>query len=375
MSSLSDTSGNPITDPVAAMGANIGTLRNRHIISRLLFILSAALTADLVYSIVAICFFEIWSLKISIPFFFEIFLLILLTREIRDWRLDHLASLFDNRFLLKDRLYSYIWYSRNIGGRTDIREAQASESLSSIDFPHILDQTRIRFPYYLMIVLLISGGLLYMTWNSEYHPPAVTTRIISSTVGTGHPPINPDSGPDRASRGPDSEQGADSIAPLFQGGMENGDVPSSASEALGDPDREKENEDPLTSGDLQQSEGIVSGETSAAAEISGQGHSGTGNIRSGAVAPPEVIKSIIESETVSEPIPPLLKNSSSFAFQELPDATRFLGLIPGQDGPSLASLDRETISNFEEGIDRFPDLYRDHLQTYYWELKKWDKNP
>ena len=38
-------------------------------------------------------------------------------------------------------------------------------------------------------------------------------------------------------------------------------------------------------------------------------------------------------------------------------------------------LDRETISNFEEGIDRFPDLYRDHLQTYYWELKKWDKNP
>jgi hypothetical protein len=190
-------------DPIVQVGAHVDALKKQHIIGRLIFILSLALTADLIYDFVTVAVFNLFGLGMNVPFLFEILLVILLARDIPKWKTDDLASLYDNRFLLKDRLYSYVWYSRNPLVPENIRRAQATESLSSIDFSHILDRTRVRFPYYLTIVFLITSALLYLAWNSEYRPSGITTRIFTSSPGPEHPPINPVSNSDLITPGAD----------------------------------------------------------------------------------------------------------------------------------------------------------------------------
>jgi len=371
MAGIKDAS---IPDPAAGVRAYFGILRKRHIIGRLISILSIALSAALIYDLITIVVFNLLGLRMNVPFLFEILAVTLLIREIPKWKTEYLASLYDNRFHLKDRLYSYVWYSRNMAVPDNIRRAQANESLLSIDFSHILHRTKVRFPYYLTILFLITGIMLYLSWNAEYRPSGLTTRIVTQILGPEHPPINPVSNSELATPGTGKRSEADPVAPPLQSDKDSSNLSSSTAAIPGSQGKDQDNDMSSVSGDTQLEEDLVPEETTTSGGSSGQGLAGRSGLP-GSTEPPETITSIPESATVSEPIPPLLTNSSSYAFQELPDATRFLSLIPDQGDPSLGSLDRETISNFEAGIERFPDLYRDHLQTYYWELKKWSKNP
>lgn len=360
-------------DPVSRLADYLGALRKKHIISRLIFILSVGLWVDLLYNITAITLYNALDVRISVPFFFELFIVILLAREIPGWRIEKLAADLDNRFQLKDRLYSFIWYSRHSMVPADIRTAQAKESLSAINFPQILYQTRIRFPYYLSIALVLTCTLLYLAWNEEYRPPGVATRIITSTLAPKQPQTN--TGPDLTRQSTKPTPQSSAVLPDLPEPGSDGEEMSSSTQ----PDS-RDGEKGTTTGDLPEPEtaqiGVdpVSDGSAGSGQAAGTRQAG-GKGQPGATDAPDTIASVLESETVSEPVPPSLRNSSSYAFKKLPDATRFLSLIPGQAGPSLAPLNGEIVSNFEEGIETFPDLYRDHLQSYYREMKKWDKKP
>lgn len=359
-------------DPVARVNFYMRALRIRHIMGRTLFILSIALTTELVYNLFAIALYNLWYFKINLPFLFEILFLVLLAREIPGWRSERLASRLDQKFALKDRLYSFTWYSRGKRVPHDIRQAQAENSLAAIEFSGLMKRTRMKFPLYLSAVTAITLAMIYIIGNSPYRPTGITTRILSKIQSYDH--SLPFKGLLSEEAGPVNGQ-PEEVASAGDPGEPRG------KENAGSEDSEQQgsvkgpgNEGTSVPEDAPIGEEAMKGETSVV-----DGTAGTGGFSGGdqpginGISP--AIQSVPETETVSEPVPPLLKNSSSFAYRKLPDAIKFLSLIPGQGDLSLAPLDSDTVSNFKEGIDRFPELYRDHLETYYRELQKWDKRP
>ncbi|MDF1535194.1 MAG: hypothetical protein P1S46_01670 [bacterium] len=354
------------SDPVTLVSGHIRALRRRHMINRTLAIFSIALIVDLLFNLVAAIAFNVWNVKLGVPFLFETLFLVLMIRERTRGSSEMFATLVDDRFDLKDRLYSYVWFSGGNRVQNRIRQAQALETLEAVDFERLRRSMKVRAPVALLLTLPIFGFLMYMTWNAEYRPPDIATRMIIGRIA-------PDPHPAVSTTLQADTEGTQKAAP--EPGMDPdrldgpGNKTSLEKERLSALDKAQRE----TTEKAADSEGISDlGDTSEP----GAGPNGSGGSAVGGLTTiPESLESIFESPTASEPIPPNLAANAAYSFRDLPDATRFLSLVPGQGSKSLARLDPGIISNFEEGIESFPDRYREPLQTYYWELKKWSQKP
>ena len=334
--------------------------------NRLLQFFSVALITGFLFDLSAIAVYSLWSVKFHFPFLFEILLTVLILRDLPQWRLEKIAIMADRRFTLKDRLYSHLWYSRNTAIPARIRSAQLEEAVRSIDFNSILRSTRVRVPMALVATIPLFVALLYLSWNAQYMPPGITTRITSlpnfpmtsnrlhdtsSRETAGKDPSTPGETKGGGSRQPGREDHAQSEEELLAENRAASLITPDQAELLSD-DGPAGTKDPPVTG-------------------SGSGGGSAGGMKGSG---PENLISNPVSTTASAPVPPNLAADATQAYLELPDASKFLDLIPGQGSGSLADLDEETISIFEENLERFPDRYREQLNNYYWELKKWSLN-
>ncbi len=364
VSHLSETV--PGSDPVTLLSGHIRALRWRYVINRILISFSIALSVDLLFDLAAATAYTLWEVKLWVPFLFETLFLILVSRELPGVSRERFTTMLDHRFNLKDRLYSFEWFSR--GGRVPnrIRLAQALETLEAVDFDSLRRSMKVRVPVILLVALPMFGSLLYLTWNADYRPPGIATRVITSRIApTPHP----------------------SVSTTIQADMEEtrsaGVEPGMNSNRTDDPNElaslDEKNPGSSESAQLERPNVAVNPDdiqSPVDASDLGTGSSGAGGSAAGGRARvPESLESNLVSPTAAQPVPPNLAANAAYSFQELPDATRFLNLIPGQGSQSLARLDPEIISNFEEGIENLPDRYREALQTYYWELKQWSQKP
>jgi len=333
-------------------------LRRRYIINRVLINFTIALTVDIIFDLTAAAMYALLGFRMGIPFLFETLFFILMLKELSQGSIETFATMVDDRYGLKDRLYSHVWFSQGNRVSGNMKTAQALETLGSVNFDDLARGMRVRVPWVLLITLPLFGSLLYLTWSAEYRPPGITTRIITDKIA---PPSHPDT---PESTGAQTAQTGPGTGP---------DQP----DRIGETDL-ADGTDPLSGEEVSQQAQDSAGDLGAAPDLSdpdepGTGSPGTGGSAGGLTRAPESLESNFESPTAAKPVPPTLAASAEYSFQELPDATRFLNLIPGQGSKSLTRLDPEVISNFEEGIDEFPDRYRQALQTYYWELKKWSQ--
>jgi hypothetical protein len=352
-------------------------MRSRYIVQRLFRILTITLLVDLVMDLLAVTLFNLWQFKLYFPFLFEILLVVLILRDRPAWKLEKIGIDLDRRFSLKDRLYSFTWYQSHESIPTGTRQAQAEETVNAVDFQHILKNNRLRVPLLLPIVIPLFAGLLYLSWNSEYQPSGITTRVVQRSAhqlsksgieiagldGRSEPNggnINENRGKPGVGELPAGEQKNNVTSPK---GLDEDNLTSDRSGIKMD-----------RSGELSE-QSLESGSDAGTSGAAGGPGNGMGEHPAGGATPPESIDSIFQTESISEPIPPALAMNSSFMFQGLPDATNFLSLVPGQGGQALAPLNPEIISNFEHEIYRLPEAYQKHLQTYYLELKKWEQTP
>jgi hypothetical protein len=333
-------------------------LRRRYIINRVLINFTIALTVDILFDLTAAAMYALLGFRMGIPFLFETLFFVLMLRELARGSIETFASMIDSQYGLKDRLYSHVWFSQSNRVSGNMKAAQALETLGSVNFEDLARTMRVRVPWTLLITLPLFGSLLYLTWNADYRPPGITTRIITDQIAPpSHPAIPGTTGVQTAQPGPETDPGQS------------------------DRTRERDladEKDPLSGEAISQQEQDVAVDPEGVPDLGdpdepGTGSPGTGGSAGGLTRAPESLESNFESPTAADPVPPTLAASAEYSFQELPDATRFLNLIPGQGSRSLTRLDPEVIANFEEGIDEFPDRYRQALQTYYWELKKWSQ--
>jgi hypothetical protein len=371
------------TASIEQTGTFLKKIRARYIVQRLIRILTIALLVDLVMDLLTITLFNLWQFKLSIPFLFEILFAVLILRDRATWKLEKIGIELDRRFSLKDRLYSFTWYQSHDTIPPEIRQAQAEETVSAVDLQHILKSNRLRVPLLLPIALPLFAGLLYLSWNSEYRPSGITTRVVqrgAQQLSKSGIEIAGLGGRSESNRGKNNENhgdpGADELPTVEQGnnttspkGLDDDNFANNRSGLEADRPGE------LSERSLESDPGVETSGAGGGPGGVGDPGSGMGEHPTGGATPPENIDSVFLTESISEPIPPALAMNSSFMFQGLPDATNFLSLVPGQGGQALAPLNPDIISNFEREIYRLPEAYQKHLQIYYLELKKWEQTP
>ncbi|MDF1525474.1 MAG: hypothetical protein RRA15_09230 [bacterium] len=276
--------------------------------------------------------------------------------------MEQFSKFLDRHFALKDRLYSLIWYIVPGNAPQGVIEAHSNGCLSDIDFEKIKRGLRFHIPKLLPFVLFLFAGTMYLSWNADYRPPGITSRIVLKPLSSGeegsrqlNEESNSDLGQNPESEGPVPEgEGAEN--PLSEAKSEE--------EQLGE-----RQEQPGATGEDSASSG--NGLSPMGSGAGGQEGSGEG--RQVDLAAPDTIESITVTDKVSPPVPSNLESRTEKEFATLPDAKEFLNLIPGQGGEGVAPLDQSVIENFRSLMVNYPTVYREQLETYYRELMKWEE--
>ena len=370
-------------DPVKTTGSFLRKVRRRYILLRLAKLTTLAITVDLIKDMITLSLFNIWGIKITVPFLFEIILVVLIVREWPSWSIEGLGELIDRRFSLKDRFYSFVRYEKDPGIPMEIKVAQARETIGAADFAGILKSTRFRIPVLLPFVLPMFAGLLYLSWNSEYLPGGITSRIVNYSGLRLSDPGRNSADTDNLSSTvrnvtPENRFEPEEDDPRTDGRSattSGKDVPGSSDQGSAQAASEQ-------GAGIESTQAAVAseGDTTEAGGPGGPGgvdgaHGKNGKPLDGSMTPPQSLVSVLQTDSISEPIPPALAKNSSYVFQELPEATRFLNLVPGQGGQALAPLDKNILSKFMKEINRYPESYRERLYIYYRELEQQETKP
>lgn len=351
-------------DPTALLAKLVKKLRNRYLARKLIEFAALAITMELFLGLVSYVIFLQFKTNLNFPFFLEIFLTILIFRQLFRSRQYRFCLFLDREFSLKDRLYSYLWYAHagNVEGK--VRRAQAEECLRSVDFKAIDRMVRPRIPPLLIAVLPLFLAVNYYYLNVDYRPPFPITRTILRITA-------PQTDLPSSSR--------------FSGGKENGDPLSRDSDAspsdTGDRDAGLTEEDP-------------SPESPASEMASSAGNTGDERIRDGSAgggteleagsgpsARPEAadaqnpgpIQSKPVSEEISEAVPPSLSTESSFEESLFGKPEHFLSLFPWPEGDPSEDLGALFTEHPNWDLDDYPVRYREHIETYYKELITWQR--
>jgi hypothetical protein len=349
------------TPPEKVLGL-VKRLRAIHTFNRLLSILTIALAVDLVLDLSTYTLFTLFRWKLALPHFFEIFIIILIARELPRLNMERFCTVLDRRFALKDRLYSLYWFSIPGNADSGILTTHTSECLSAIDFEEVGKKLRVQMPPLLPLVGFLFIILIYMGWNAEYRPPGITSRIFIETIRPFDQEQVEKHREDLATREREEDELAGKITDdkmadvLFPVEREMG-------EEEGDPTLPDNGEAQGGSGDREL---YPSGSGPG-------GQEGTGSPGQVDLVAPQTIESITVTDKVSAPEPLRLEPGAKTEFSSLPEAREFLSLIPGQEGKKIADLDSPTIENYRALIEDYPPVYRKQLETYYRELMKWEK--
>ncbi|UCG38833.1 MAG: hypothetical protein JSV00_00940 [bacterium] len=348
----------PRDDAGETLRAALKRLRARRAAGRLVHALTTALTADLLLGLTGYLLFALFGFRLGVPHFFELLLLVLVIREMPDLRMQRFALYLDERFALKDRLYSFLWYAEPGRAPEDVRLAHSRECVASLDLGRMEKDMRVRAGPVLPVVLGLSALLTYLSWNADYRPPAITTRVVLERLQGSAGPEGSPGDTQRADTGQEGQEAVDR-APDPDSSSQPGGLGEDAAGAQ--PESAQAVSPSASSG-----QGAVSPGGSGAG---GQGSSGA--TASVDLVAPERIDSIPVTDAVSPPGPPQLQAQAEAGFASLPDAKEFLSLIPGHDGKRTAEIDPSVIENFGALVDDHPAVYREQLETYYRELMKW----
>jgi len=318
---------------------------------------------DLLIGVISFVLFRLFGWKTGLPHFFELLLVVIIIRETLNLNIERFCIYLDRRFALKDRLYSLTWYLVPGNAPEGVIDAQSRECLSSIDFEEIRKRVRFQIPKLLPIVLFFFIATLYLSWNADYRPPGIVSRIVLNSLSL----------PDEGTRETGEEPGSD----MDQDSESASAVPEreGAEDLLSEIDPEGEEQ---KGGDLEQpgSEGETSASSGNGLSPMGSGagaQDGSGEGRKVDIVAPDTIESITVTDKVSPPVPSNLESSAEKEFASLPEAKEFLNLIPGQGGAGVAPLDQSVIENFRALMDNYPPVYREQLEIYYRELMKWEE--
>jgi hypothetical protein len=343
--------------PSGEVSALLRKLRIRYAANRLLALFTIALALDLGHELAASLAFNLARIRIGFPFFFEILFAVLILRELPKLKMERFASALDRRWALKDRLYSHTWFVSTASVQRPLVDAQARECLGSIDFPSILAGMRIRIPKLFFLVVPMAAVVLYLSWNAEYRPPGITSRTVLNIIL------------------PEAIRGDD---PGTVAGLTD-ELTSQEQDPADDNSVEGGSNDPISS--VDQADGVESGSRnqSIRRDTENEDIPGPGELNENPeddpdkrlkVAPPKRLASNPVTDKLSAIRPKKTERTKDGAFSSLPEATKFLNLIPGHQDGGTADLDPQIVKNFEKQIGDHPAKYRQYLETYYQELKR-----
>lgn len=159
----------------------------------LLKALLSAVAADLLYDVAGIGLVFATGYSIYFPPFFFIVLALFVLVALRRTRTRAFYRRLDREFRLKDRLAAAYEYRRSGSIPPAIVEAQARESLGSVDFSSLRRSLRLRPGYHLAAVALLGGTLALIVWRNPglYTPGNYLYRQGSAILSRfEHPPVD-----------------------------------------------------------------------------------------------------------------------------------------------------------------------------------------
>lgn len=354
-------------ESVSLLDDRIRHLRRRYAGRRLLDIFAAAVTIDISLDLLAYTTFSLFQWFFHVPFFLEIFLAVLLTREAGRLRKNRFTQLLDSRFELQDRLYSFLWYGGAESVPAAVREAQAKECLKSIDFVSMKRKLKPRVPPILFVTLPLFLGLTWWYLNVDYTPPSTFTTTILKIVTPNKDNTKPMPGEknpldDETRQGedqPDAAEGVDSAtAPEIE--------PSSSEAAL--ESEESEPVDPATTTEKRDPSANRGGGPELEKDEAGGGAIVPEDEQAQTEGP---IQSNPVTDEVSEVGPARLRDEPSLSTPSVQEPDHLISLLPWSL-KSSASGNQVYVPNIPGyDISQYPIQYRSHLTRYQKELQTW----
>lgn len=367
MISLDSTSTYTREDPVALLDERLRRLRRRYAGRRILDTLAVAVTMDILLDFLAFVTHSLFQWSFHVPFFLEIFLAVLLTREASRLKKDRFTQILDRRFKLQDRLYSFWWYNGPHSVSKAVRVAQAWECLKSIDFNSLDRKLKPRVPPIMLVTLPVFLGLTWWYLNVDYKPPGTFTTTVLKVVVPQRDKTQRTSGeegPLERRTGLNDGESRETVDEDRTDGSENGALTSeSALEGEGTEPAEPG----ASTGEANPSPGGGVG-PELDRDDAGRGSPAAG----GEVAQPEgPIQSNPVSEEVSEVGPARLRGEPSLVPPSVREPDHLISLLPwsskgsSKDGNAYVP----DIPGFD--VNQYPVQYRSHLTRYQKELQTW----
>jgi hypothetical protein len=172
-------------------------LRRKELLVSLARVLLLSVAADMGYDLLGIGLFTITGKSIYYPPFFAVVFALLTLRVFAATTMPVFARRLDQRHRLKDRLSSHLAYRDNPSVPAEIAEAQAAETLSTVDFAKLSRGLAVRPWGLLAVIALFTIALWFLLWRHPYATPqnfafrhgAQMASLVRGLLPAGHPPI------------------------------------------------------------------------------------------------------------------------------------------------------------------------------------------
>lgn len=318
--------------------------RRRVLLRGLLRCAAFALGATLVYEVLSTAAYLVLGEGMYFPPFPLLAFAVLAFRERRSWSAAGAAGRFDAEFALKDRLRTYVEFSRRDDVPPEWRRAQAAECVASVPLDALAARFRVRPPWAFWVVLPLYLGLAAAR---TFVAPEPLLLVLGPDAGRkpGAAPGGGRGGADPVPRGAEPGEGEPARPPEGEPRQE------------GTPEAAGPGEAPRPQG----APGGPQGKPGADGEAPGARTASTEGFE---VETPPSLESTAVTAGVGEPMEVSLEGPPAAEVERLREALHSLALLPSRLGVAAAPGGTDAVLFLGWKPDEYPARYRDHLRAY-----------